>query len=485
MKKLHDILFGLSILKTEGSTDIPVSGLCLDSRKVMPDNLFVAIPGTQVDGHLFIQSAINKGATSIICNILPASYAENVTYVQVEDVSEAIGMIASNYFDNPSQSLKLIGVTGTNGKTTTATLLFNLFTNLGYKVGLISTIENKIGNNTIEATHTTPNAIRLNQLLKDMVEAGCDFVFMEVSSHAIDQKRIAGIHFTGAVFTNLSHDHLDYHKTFRDYLTAKKKLFDNLPETAFALTNADDKNGKVMLQNTNAKKHSYSLKTMADIKGKVVESSFEGLQMQINGQEFYSLLTGEFNAYNLLATYGTALLLGQDAEAVLTLLSNTLAAEGRFQMLRSASGTTAFIDYAHTPDALENVLKTINSVRTKNEMLITVIGAGGDRDKDKRPKMARIASLLSEMVILTSDNPRSEDPDQIIKEMQKGIDPSKNHKTLTITNRKEAIKVAVSLAKPGDIILVAGKGHEKYQEIKGERFPFDDMKIVKELFENI
>ena len=485
MKKLQNILSGITILKTVGKLDISVSGLCLDSRNVISGNLFAAIPGTQLDGHLFINSAIQNGAATILCNVLPVSYAENVTYIQVNDTSVAIGIIASNYFDRPSRNLKLVGITGTNGKTTTATLLSNLFTGLGYKAGLLSTIQNRIGKKTLAATHTTPDAISLNQLLRDMVDAGCDYAFMEVSSHAIDQQRIAGLHFTGAVFTNLSHDHLDYHKTFKDYLTAKKRLFDSLPETAFALSNADDKNGKVMLQNTKAKKKSYSLISMADFKGKVIESNFEGLQMIINGQEFYSLLTGEFNAYNLLATFGTAILLDQDAEAILTALSSIKAADGRFQMLRSISGTTAFIDYAHTPDALENVLKTINSIRTKNEALITVIGAGGDRDKDKRPKMARIASLLSEMVILTSDNPRSEDPDQIIKEMQKGIDPAKMHKTLSITSREEAIKTAISLAKPGDIILVAGKGHEKYQEIKGERFPFDDMKIVKELFENI
>jgi UDP-N-acetylmuramoyl-L-alanyl-D-glutamate--2,6-diaminopimelate ligase len=417
--------------------------------------------------------------------VLPDSFADNVTYIQVDDPSEAIGIIASNYYDRPSHNLILVGITGTNGKTTTATLLFNLFFALGYKAGLISTIQNKIAGKIIAATHTTPDAINLNQLLKEMIDAGCDYAFMEVSSHAIDQKRIAGLQFSGAVFTNLSHDHLDYHKTFKEYLTAKKKLFDSLPETAFALSNIDDKNGKVMLQNTKAKKYNYSLKALADFKGRIIESSFEGLQLQINGQEFYSLLTGEFNAYNLLATYGTAILLGQEAENALTTLSSIQATEGRFQMLRSATGITAFIDYAHTPDALENVLKTINSIRTKNESLITVIGAGGDRDKDKRPKMARIASILSEMVILTSDNPRSEDPDQIIIDMKTGIDPAKSHKTLTITNREEAIKAAVNLAKPGDILLVAGKGHEKYQEIKGERFPFDDMKIVKELFENI
>jgi len=483
VKKLQDILTGTGVLKIKGSIEIPVSGLCLDSRKADKNSLFTAITGTQVDGHKFIDKAIENGATSIICNELPQSLQDGVSYIKVSDSSEAIGKIASNFFDNPSDDLNLIGITGTNGKTTTATLLYNLFTDLGFKTGLISTIRNKVADKEIIATHTTPDAISLHALLKEMVDSGCEYVFIEVSSHAIDQKRIAGLNFRGAVFTNLTHDHLDYHNTFKDYLNTKKGLFDGLSKTAFALSNIDDKNGAVITQNTKAIKKTYSLKTLADFKARIVENSFEGLQLQINGQDFYSLLSGEFNAYNLLATYGVAILLGYDSESVLTKLSNIQAAEGRFQIVRSNSGITGFIDYAHTPDALENVLKTINSIRSNNETLITVIGAGGDRDKAKRPKMARIASILSNTVILTSDNPRSEDPDQIIEDMKLGIDPAKANKTLAITNRKEAIKTAVNLAKPGDIILIAGKGHEKYQEIKGEMYPFDDMEIIKKLFE--
>jgi UDP-N-acetylmuramoyl-L-alanyl-D-glutamate--2,6-diaminopimelate ligase len=485
VKKLKDILSGIKVLQKIGALDISVSGLCLDSRKAYSGSLFAALKGTHVDGHQFIETAIQNGATSIVCSELPILLEQNITYILVENSSDAIGKIASNFFDQPSNNLKLVGITGTNGKTTTATLLYNIFTELGYKTGLISTIQNKIAGKNIKATHTTPDAISLHKLMSDMVNSGCEYAFMEVSSHAIDQKRIAGLKFSGAIFTNLTHDHLDYHKTFKEYLNAKKKLFDGLPLTAFALTNLDDKNGRVMLQNTKATKKSYSLKTMADFKGKIIESSFEGLQLQINGQEFYSLLSGEFNAYNLLAAYGTAILMGQDNESVLTKLSKTQAAEGRFQMLRSRTGITCFIDYAHTPDALENVLKTINFIRTNNETLITVIGAGGDRDKEKRPKMARIASLLSDTVVLTSDNPRSEDPEMIIIDMQAGIDPAKTNKTLAITNREEAIKTAVNLAKTGDIILVAGKGHEKYQEIKGVKYPFDDMAIVNKLFETV
>lgn len=485
MKKLQDILHGVSLLEMKGALDMSIAGLCIDSRNVSPNTLFAALKGTQVDGHGFIDKAIKSGASAILGSKLPVSLSSRVTYLLVADPSEAIGQIASNFYDQPSRDMKLVGITGTNGKTTTATLLYKLFTDLGYKTGLISTIQNKIAGKTLMSTHTTPDAISINRLLKEMVDAGCEYTFMEVSSHAIDQKRIAGIHFSGAVFTNLTHDHLDYHRTFREYLNAKKKLFDKLPKTAFALSNTDDKNGRVVLQNTKANKKSYSLKSMADFKGKIIESSFEGLQMHINGLEFYSLLSGEFNAYNLLAAYGTAILLGQDTESALTKLSKIQAAEGRFQMLRSKTGITGFIDYAHTPDALENVLKTINSIRTNNEALITVIGAGGNRDTEKRPKMARIASLLSDMVILTSDNPRSEEPEMIIKDMQAGIDPAKTNKTLSITSREEAIKTAVNLAKPGDIILVAGKGHEKYQEIKGVRYPFDDREIVKKLFETV
>ena len=485
MKQLKDILQNAGVIRIEGDAGIRVSGLHLDSREVTKGALFFAVPGTRVDGHRFIDQAIQNGAAAIVCSQLPENLKEKVTYVQVEDPALAVGIVASGYYDNPTEKLQLVGVTGTNGKTTIATLLYQLFTGLGYKTGLLSTIKYFIGSKEVPATHTTPDAISLNRLLADMAEAGCDYAFMEVSSHAVDQKRIAGLNFRGAIFTNLTHDHLDYHKTFREYLTAKKKLFDGLSKDAFALSNIDDKNGRVMLQNTKALKKTYSLRAMADFKGKVIESSLEGLHLQINRQEFYSLLTGEFNAYNLLAIYGTAMLLEQENDAVLTILSSLGAVEGRFQVIKSQSGITGIIDYAHTPDALENVLKTINSIRTGNETLITVVGAGGDRDKTKRPEMAHIASVLSNKVILTSDNPRSEEPEQIIKDMQEGVDPAKHGTTLAITNREEAIKTAVMLAHEGDIILVAGKGHEKYQEIKGVRHPFDDMEIMKKLFETI
>ncbi len=485
MKKLQDILRNAGVIQIKGDSGITVSRLCLDSRDVSEGSLFAAVSGTQVDGHHFIEQALTNGASCIVCTELPEKLHKKVTYIQVGDSSEAIGRIASDFYDNPTENVHLVGVTGTNGKTTIATLLYELFTKLGYPTGLISTIKYLIDNKEVPATHTTPDAISLNQLLSKMAKAGCAYVFMEVSSHAIDQKRIAGLNFRGAVFTNLTHDHLDYHKTFREYLTAKKKLFDNLSNEAFALSNIDDKNGRIMLQNTKAVKTSYSLKTMADFKGKILESNLEGLQMQINRQEFYSLLTGEFNAYNLLAVYGTALLLRQQSDTVLTQLSNIRSVEGRFQVIKSKSGITGIIDYAHTPDALENVLATINSIRTHNEMLITVVGAGGDRDRAKRPKLAKIASLLSNKVILTSDNPRSEEPEDIIREMQQGIDAAKTGVTLAITSREEAIKTAVNLSRPGDIILIAGKGHEKYQEIKGVRQPFDDMDIITKLFETV
>jgi UDP-N-acetylmuramoyl-L-alanyl-D-glutamate--2,6-diaminopimelate ligase len=485
MKQLKDILNKAGVIRIEGDTGIRVSGLHINSREVTEGSLFFAVPGTRVDGHRFIDQAIQNGAKAIVCSRFPETQKEGIVYIQVQDPAFAVGIIASNYYDNPTEKLQLVGVTGTNGKTTIATLLHELFNSLGYKSGLLSTIKNIIDRKEIPATHTTPDAVSLNRLLADMAEAGCDYAFMEVSSHAIDQKRIAGLNFRGAIFTNLTHDHLDYHNTFKEYLTAKKKLFDELPKGAFALSNIDDKNGRVMLQNTKALKKTYSLRTMADFKGKIIENTLEGLHLQINGQAFYSLLTGEFNAYNLLAVYGSAMLLEQDNDTVLTILSRLGAVEGRFQVIRSRSGITGIIDYAHTPDALENVLTTINSIRTGNETLITVIGAGGDRDKTKRPEMAHIASGLSNKVILTSDNPRSEDPEQIIKEMLEGIDPTGRKNTLAITNREEAIKTAVMLAKPGDIILVAGKGHEKYQEIKGVRHPFDDMEIMKKLFETI
>lgn len=447
--------------------------------------MFVAVPGTQVDGHQFISKAIEDGAKAIVYTKPPEKFDPSVIYIKVKDSSIALGNIASNFYDNPSEKLKLVGITGTNGKTTTATLLYNLFTKLGYKAGLLSTIQSKIHTLTIEATHTTPDALKLNELLNQMVLEGCDYAFMEVSSHAVEQNRIAGLEFAGGVFTNITHDHLDYHLTFKNYLNAKKKFFDELPSTAFALTNADNKNGIFILQNTGASKKTYSLKKVVDFKGRVIENHFDGLEMTMNGHEVNTLLSGNFNAYNLLAVYGTAILLGMESEEVLTAISTLQGAEGRFELVRSKSGITGIIDYAHTPDALENVLKTINSLRTQNEQLITVAGAGGDRDKAKRPKMARIASLMSNIVILTSDNPRTEDPDQILTDMKAGIDPAKTNKTMVINNRKEAIKTAVNLAKKGDLILVAGKGHEKYQEIKGVKFPFDDKQLLTELFEMI
>jgi UDP-N-acetylmuramoyl-L-alanyl-D-glutamate--2,6-diaminopimelate ligase len=485
MKNLTDILYKAEILEVEGSLDLSIPAVAFDSRKVTKGCLFIAIPGTQVDGHQFITKAIEKGAKAIVYSVKPGKLDSAVSYIKVKDSSIALAQIASNFYDNPSEKLKLVGITGTNGKTTTATLLYNLFTKLGYKAGLLSTIQSKIHTLTIEATHTTPDALTLNELLNQMVLEGCDYAFMEVSSHAVAQNRIAGLRFAGGVFTNITHDHLDYHLTFKNYLNTKKKFFDELPSSAFALSNADDKNGMVMLQNTKAVKKTYGLKKMTDFKGKVIENHFDGLQMTMNGYEVHALLSGDFNAYNLMAVYGSAILLGMKSEEVLTAISTLHGAEGRFDLVRSKNGITGIIDYAHTPDALENVLKTINALRTQNEQLITVVGAGGDRDKTKRPKMARIASLLSNKVILTSDNPRTEDPEQILADMKAGIDPAKTNKTLVISNRSEAIKTAVILANKGDLILVAGKGHEKYQEIKGVKYPFDDKQLLTELFELI
>jgi len=483
LKYLTHILQNIVPLETKGSVVLAIKSLALDSRKVSESTLFFALRGTQVDGHEYIQKAIQKGAVAIVCEEFPENLQNDIAYIRVQNTSQILGIAASNFYDNPSQKLKLVGITGTNGKTTTATLLFNLFKSLGYKTGLLSTILYQVDNVSVEATHTTPDAIRINELLNQMVEAGCAFAFMEVSSHAIAQERISGLTFAGGVFTNLTHDHLDYHLTFKEYLNAKKKFFDQLPTSAFALSNADDKNGKVMLQNTRASKHFYSLKTLAEFKGRIIENHFDGIQMNINNKELFALLPGIFNAYNILAVYGTAVLLHQEEEEILTGISQLRGAEGRFETLQSESGITAFIDYAHSPDALENVLKTINSLRTFNEKLIAVVGAGGDRDRTKRPKMAKIVSTLSDTIILTSDNPRTEDPEQIIAEMLVGIDPAKKNKTMLIINRKEAIKTAFNLANPGDLILIAGKGHEKYQEVNGVRHPFDDKKVIMELFE--
>ncbi len=483
MTLLQDILYRSGTKKIIGSLNKEITTVAFDSREVIEGSLFVAIVGTQVDGHDFIHTAIEKGATAIICNEMPDDKQPDITYVVVSNSSEALGYIASNYYDNPSEKLKITGITGTNGKTTIVTLLYNLFTDLGYNTGMLSTIQNKVGNRTIESTHTTPDALRINELLNLMVNAGCEYVFMEVSSHAIDQQRITGIQFSGGVFTNITHDHLDYHHTFKEYISAKKKFFDQLPANAFALTNIDDKNGNVMMQNTRAKKFTYGLKNMASYKGKIIENDFEGMMMKVDGNEIYSLLSGNFNAYNILAIYSTALLLDQNKEEILVSISKLKGAEGRFDIIKSTDGVTAIIDYAHTPDALENIIATINSIRTHNEQLITVVGAGGNRDKSKRPIMAKIASLLSNRVILTSDNPRDEDPIQILNEMREGIDPAKKNKSMVIPDRKEAITTAYNIAREGDMILIAGKGHEKYQEIKGVKYPFDDKEIIAELMD--
>ncbi len=483
MKLLKDILYKTGIEDVVGSTQLAIEKICFDSREVEKFSLFVAVSGTQVDGHEYIEKAIEDGAVAVVCERLPATQKEGVAYIKVQSSSAAMGMIAANFYDNPSAEIKLIGITGTNGKTTTASLLHDLFTRLGYKVGLLSTVVNKIGTEEIPSTHTTPDSIQLNGLLRYMIAEGCEYCFMEVSSHAIHQNRIAGVDFAGGVFTNITHDHLDYHKTFDEYLKAKKKFFDGLSESAFALVNKDDRNGEVMLQNTAAEKHTYALKNMSDYSCKVVENDFSGMLLNIDGSEVWTKLIGNFNAYNLLAIYSTALLLGQDKLDVLTAISNLISVDGRFQYIKSAKSVAGIVDYAHTPDALKNVLKTINEIRTGNENVITLVGCGGDRDKEKRPIMAQIACELSDRIILTSDNPRSENPDEIIKDMRQGVDGVHFNKVLAITNREEAIRTACSLAQEGDVILIAGKGHEKYQEINGEKIPFDDLKILRETFE--
>ncbi|MES2587928.1 MAG: UDP-N-acetylmuramoyl-L-alanyl-D-glutamate--2,6-diaminopimelate ligase [Bacteroidota bacterium] len=483
MKSLKDILVGVSYELVSGSLENDVAELNFDSRKAKASSVFFAINGTTVDGHNFISQVVEKGCEIIVCE--KAIQNTKITQIVVKDSAEALGLMASNFYDNPSHDLTLVGVTGTNGKTTTTTLLHQLFMNLGYKVGLLSTVVNKIGNKDIVSTHTTPNPIDLNRLLSEMLAEGCSHCFMEVSSHAIIQGRIAGLKFKGGVFTNITHDHLDYHGTFQEYIKAKKRFFDVLGNDAFALTNIDDKNGMVMLQNTKAKKYSYALKTPSDFKAKVIENQFSGLVLSINGTELWTRLIGDFNAYNLLAVYGVAMLLEEDKIEVLTIISKLESVAGRFQYFQSKTGIIAIVDYAHTPDALENVLKTVSNIRTKNETVYTVIGCGGDRDKSKRPKMAGIACELSDKVIITSDNPRSEDPATIIEEMLTGVEGQYYKKTLSIQDREQAIKTAVSMADAKDIILIAGKGHETYQEIKGVKHDFDDLKIVKELFEKL
>lgn len=478
--KLKDLLYGVAIDSLVGNPNQEVAHITFDSREVKDGSLFFAIKGTAVDGHKFIAQTVATGAKTIVCEDLPDDDLEAVTVVKVKSASEALGIIASNFYDNPSRRLKLVGVTGTNGKTTVATLLYQLFRQLGYSVGLLSTVQNQINEQIVPATHTTPNPIALNNLLSDMVDAGCDFVFMEVSSHSVVQHRITGLQFAGGIFTNITHDHLDFHKTFDQYLKAKKGFFDALPHHAFALTNIDDRNGMVMLQNTKAYKKTYALKQMADFKGRLLENRFSGLEMDVDGMEVFFKMVGSFNAYNLLAAYGAAILLEQDKLKVLTALSNLHGAEGRFEHVNSATGVIGIVDYAHTPDAVQNVLSTIANIRKGTEQVITVIGCGGDRDKAKRPVMAQVACDWSDKVILTSDNPRTENPQTIVNEMQKGVSPSNQRKTLSILDRKEAIKTACLLAQPGDIILVAGKGHEKYQDINGVKHHFDDKEVLSE-----
>ncbi len=479
VKNLRDILYKAGLVEITGSTDIPVSAVEFDSRKVTKGALFVAVRGLTTDGHLYIDQAIKAGAKAVVCGEMPGQTKENITYIKVNDPARALGVISANFFDNPSRKLKLVGITGTNGKTTVATLLHELFQKLGHPTGLISTVKNLIAEKEVKAVYTTPDPVQINRLLNDMVDAGCAFAFMEVSSHAIAQRRIDGLEFKGGVFTNLSHDHLDYHKTFKEYLNIKKRFFDNLDANAFSLTNLDDKNGWVMLQNTKAAKKTYSLNTMADYKGKVIENSFAGLHMQIDGKEVWCKLVGAFNAYNLLAVYATARLLGAEKLELLTALSSALPAEGRFDYFKGRENITGIIDYAHTPDAVENVLKTIQEIRSGKEKVITVLGCGGNRDTSKRPVMASIGTEYSDKLILTSDNPRFEDPEKIIDDMKTGLDPVSIRKTITVINRKEAINTACALANEGDIILVAGKGHEKYQEVNGVKHPFDDKEILK------
>lgn len=474
-------MYKVSLTSSLGNMDAEVKGLTFDSRHVAPGFVFIAVPGTLSDGHDFIQKAIDAGAQAVVCERLPETVKENVTYVTVKSSAHALGIMASNFYGNPSERLRLVGVTGTNGKTTTVTLLYQLFSALGYNVGMISTVENRIIDQVVPSTHTTPDPIRLNELLKKMVTAGCTHAFMEVSSHAVDQERIAGLKFAGAMFTNITHDHLDYHKTFENYIKAKKRFFDELSSDAFALVNADDKRGMVMMQNTKAAKHTFGLKKMVDYKGKIITNSLEGLEVEVGGKIVWFKMIGDFNAYNLLGVYGAAVLLGEESDEVLLHLSALTGAPGRFERVLPGSKITAIVDYAHTPDALKNVLETIASFRTGNEQVITVVGCGGNRDKTKRPLMASIACKLSDKVVLTSDNPRDEDPMDIIRDMQSGILPTEVRKTLVLADREEAIKTAVMMARENDIVLVAGKGHETYQEIKGVKHPFDDREVMERM----
>jgi UDP-N-acetylmuramoyl-L-alanyl-D-glutamate--2,6-diaminopimelate ligase len=483
MAKLQDILYKVHLTQVHGSTAVEVKDIQIDSRHVSAGSVFVAIRGAASDGHRFIYNAVEAGAVAIVCEEMPEVMSDGVTYLQTSNTHESVAYMAHQFYGEPSLKMKLVGVTGTNGKTTIATLLFKLFTQLGYTCGLVSTVQNQIGDKIIPATHTTPDAVSLNALLKQMHDEGCTHVFMECSSHAIHQHRITGLQFTGALFSNITHDHLDYHKTFDEYIRVKKSFFDHLPATAFAVSNADDKRGEVMLQNTHAKKYFYSLKTLSAFKGKILENALTGLVMLVNDQEVHFRLIGEFNAYNLLAVYGAAMCLGEDKEKVLVKLSMLTGAEGRFDYIISGGLIIGIVDYAHTPDALENVLTTIRKLRKGHEQIITVVGCGGDRDKTKRPVMAQSACDLSDKVIFTSDNPRTEDPTQILRDMEEGLSSAAKRKYISIVDRREAIKTAVSFANEDDIVLVAGKGHEKYQDIGGVKHPFDDKQVLQEMFE--
>lgn len=484
MVLLKDILYGASLVEIHGDREQQISSLAFDSRKVAKGGLFFAITGITVDGHDYIDKAIEAGAVAIVCEEIPQDLRKNTTYIQVENSAAAMGIVAANFFNNPSRKLKLVGITGTNGKTTTATLLFQLFQNLGYKVGLLSTVENKINEKVLPSQFTTPDALQLNELLAQMAKEGCTHCFMEVSSHALVQNRTRGLDFAGGVFTNITHDHLDYHETFDEYIKAKKLLFDGLSKEAFALVNVDDKRGHVMLQNTKADKNTYSLKSMADFKARILHNTLQGLELDVDGISAWFKLIGDFNAYNLLGVYATAVLLEEEKEHVLTSLSQMDGARGRFEQVINPNDILAIVDYAHTPDALENVLKTVDNLRTRQETLITVVGCGGNRDKGKRPEMARIAAMFSNKVILTSDNPRDEDPAQILTDMMAGVPKVDQKKTMVIVDRREAIRTACNLANPKDIILVAGKGHETYQEIKGVRNHFDDKEVLNEMLNN-
>jgi len=485
MKILTDLLKNVQTLQIIGDTNIAPENICFDSSTVTKGSLFVATRGTHTDGHNYINMSVEKGAAAIVCEEMPASLLPNVTYILVKDSSYALGFIASNFYDNPSSKLKLIGVTGTNGKTTTVTLLYRISRKLGYKSGLISTVRYMVDSKEVPATHTTPDALQLNKLMNDMALEGCEYCFMEVSSHAVVQHRIAGLRFAGGIFSNLTHDHLDFHKTFEEYLRAKQQFFDGLPKEAFALVNIDDRNGRIMAQNTKATVQTYALRSMADFKCKVIESHLDGMQIQLNGRDVWTRFIGEFNAYNLTAVYATCILLDHSKEEILKILSELTAVEGRFEYQKSETGITAIVDYAHTPDALVNVLKTISQIRKGNEQVITVVGAGGDRDRTKRPVMAKASVEMSDKVILTSDNPRSEEPAEIIAEMYAGIPVNEQKKVLCITDRREAIKTACMLAQKGDIILVAGKGHENYQDVKGIKHHFDDKEEISKAFNTL